>query len=110
MAATIRESVAATNRVAERLDRHNRAKNNHEPRHGNGNGDEGESGLRKDNRPMTLASFLKINPPQFHRNTNVTRADDWFKEIRRSMRAQVPEEQRVKFTAYMLRNDAQHWW
>ncbi|KAL4294002.1 hypothetical protein AHAS_Ahas18G0184500 [Arachis hypogaea] len=45
MAAAIRDSIDATNRVAERLNRHNGAENNHEP--------------------MTLASFLKINPPQF---------------------------------------------
>ncbi|KAL4330588.1 hypothetical protein AHAS_Ahas13G0415100 [Arachis hypogaea] len=60
---------------------------------------------------MTLATFLKINPPQFYGDTSATRADDWFKEIGRTMRAQqVPEGQQVEFAAYMLRNDAQHWW
>ncbi|XP_016168723.1 uncharacterized protein LOC107611291 [Arachis ipaensis] len=33
MAAAVRDSRAATNRVAERLDRYNGAENNHEPRH-----------------------------------------------------------------------------
>ncbi|KAL4301416.1 hypothetical protein AHAS_Ahas17G0298700 [Arachis hypogaea] len=61
MAAAVRDSVAATNRVAKRLDRHTRAESSHGTRRGNRNSDEGEDRLRNDNWAAMLASFLKIN-------------------------------------------------
>ncbi|MED6164290.1 hypothetical protein PIB30_088210 [Stylosanthes scabra] len=43
---------------------------------------------------MTLATFLKVNPPSFSGTTIVTKADDWFQEMERSLRAQqVPADQ-----------------
>ncbi|MED6191387.1 hypothetical protein PIB30_115965, partial [Stylosanthes scabra] len=53
-----------------------------------------DNGVGGNNRPMTLATFLKVNPPSFSGATTVTKADEWFREMERSLRAQqVPEDQ-----------------
>ncbi|MED6141216.1 hypothetical protein PIB30_101043, partial [Stylosanthes scabra] len=67
--AAMRESVAATNRAIG---------GDNDPENGNGRND----------RLMTLATFLKVNPPSFSGATNVTKVDDWFHEMERSLRAQ----------------------
>ncbi|MED6132335.1 hypothetical protein PIB30_018173 [Stylosanthes scabra] len=55
---------------------------------GGGGGPAGE-------RPMTLASFLKINLPTFQGTTNPTEADDWISAVERALLAQqVPDEER----------------
>ncbi|MED6154672.1 hypothetical protein PIB30_114893, partial [Stylosanthes scabra] len=80
--AAMRESAAATHRAMEQLERQNR--NN-----GNGMGNEyTDNGIGGQNGPMTLATFLKVNPPFFSGTTVVTKADDWFQEMERSLRAQ----------------------
>ncbi|XP_015939619.1 uncharacterized protein LOC107465141 [Arachis duranensis] len=49
---------------------------------------------------MTLATFLKVNPPKFKRTTNLTEADTWFQAMEQTLQVQlVPEEQCVKFLA-----------
>ena len=61
--------------------------------------------------PMTLANFLKVNPPKFKGTTGPTEADTWFQAIERALQAQVvPEGQRVEFATYMLTGEASHWW
>ncbi|MED6120932.1 hypothetical protein PIB30_025413 [Stylosanthes scabra] len=68
--AAIRESAAATNRAMEYMGRRNM---------NNGNGrddDDVDNGTDGNNRPMTLATFLKVNPPSFSGTTTVTNADD----------------------------------
>ncbi|MED6152231.1 hypothetical protein PIB30_089881 [Stylosanthes scabra] len=73
--AAIRESAAATNRAMEYMGR--RTGNN-----GNGgDNDEMDNGVGGNNRPMTLATFLKVNPPSFPSATTVTKADEWFREM-----------------------------
>ncbi|XP_016178183.1 uncharacterized protein LOC107620555 [Arachis ipaensis] len=63
----------------------------------NGNGGNGENG------PMTLATFLKINPPTFRRIINPTKADNWFQAMERALQAQqVSEDQCVEFATYQL--------
>ncbi|XP_057760179.1 uncharacterized protein LOC130980527 [Arachis stenosperma] len=63
------------------------------------NENEGNGG----NGPMTLATFLKVNPPTFRGTTNPTEADNWFQEMERALRAQqVPEDQCVEFATYQL--------
>ncbi|MED6213426.1 hypothetical protein PIB30_093227 [Stylosanthes scabra] len=86
--AAIRESATATNKAMEYMGRRNR-------KNGNGGDDEEmDNGVGRNNRPMTLATFLKISPPSFSGATTVTREDDWFCEIERSLEAQqVPENQ-----------------
>ncbi|MED6132336.1 hypothetical protein PIB30_018174 [Stylosanthes scabra] len=55
---------------------------------GGGGGTAGE-------RPMTLASFLEINPPTFQGTINPTEADDWISAVERALLAQqVPDEER----------------
>ncbi|XP_015970753.1 uncharacterized protein LOC107494211 [Arachis duranensis] len=71
----------------------------------NGNGKNGAQG------PMTLATFLKVNPPKFKETTNPTEADTWFQAMERALQAQlVPEEQCVEFATYLLTGEASHWW
>ncbi|MED6226604.1 hypothetical protein PIB30_105483, partial [Stylosanthes scabra] len=44
-------------------------------------------------RPMSLATFLKVKPPEFKGTVNVTEVDDWFQAMERSLQAQhVPVE------------------
>ncbi|MED6125668.1 hypothetical protein PIB30_070779 [Stylosanthes scabra] len=66
MAAAVRDSAAATNRA-----------NTTEEENEGGNG-----------RPMTLATFLKVKPPEFKGTVNVIEADDWFQAMERSLQAQ----------------------
>ncbi|MED6178976.1 hypothetical protein PIB30_112585, partial [Stylosanthes scabra] len=80
--AAMRESAAATNRAMEHMGRRNRNDEN------GVEGNEIDNGSGGNNRPMTLATFLKVNPPSFSGTTTVTKADDWFREMERSLRAQ----------------------
>ncbi|KAL4371702.1 hypothetical protein AHAS_Ahas06G0192200 [Arachis hypogaea] len=60
---------------------------------------------------MTLATFLKVNPPTFRGLTDPTEADNRFQAVERAMQAQhIPENQLVEFAAYQLRGEAQYWW
>ncbi|XP_072065271.1 uncharacterized protein [Arachis hypogaea] len=61
--------------------------------------------------PMTLANFLKVNPPKFKGTTSPTEADTWFQAMEQALQAQVvPEGQRVEFATYLLTGEASHWW
>ncbi|XP_016164710.1 uncharacterized protein LOC107607252 [Arachis ipaensis] len=72
---------------------------------GNGNGGNRENG------PMTLATFLNVNPPIFRGTTNPTEADNWFQAMERALHVeQVPEDQHVEFATYQLVGEAQFWW
>ncbi|MED6128950.1 hypothetical protein PIB30_103024, partial [Stylosanthes scabra] len=65
---------------------------NRNPNHNNQNIPE-EDGEDGNGRPMTLATFLKVKPPEFKGTVNVTEADDWFQAMERSLQAQhVPAE------------------
>ncbi|KAL4373531.1 hypothetical protein AHAS_Ahas05G0091100 [Arachis hypogaea] len=69
------------------------------------------NGGREAQGPMTLATFLKVNPPKFKGTTNPTEADTWFQAMERALQAQlVPEEQCVEFATYLLTGEASHWW
>ncbi|XP_057723812.1 uncharacterized protein LOC130939743 [Arachis stenosperma] len=60
---------------------------------------------------MTLATFLKVNPPTFRGSTNPTKADHWFQALEHALQAQhVPLNQYVEFAAYQLAGEAQPWW
>ncbi|XP_016178318.1 uncharacterized protein LOC107620705 [Arachis ipaensis] len=61
--------------------------------------------------PITLETFLKVNPPKFKGATNPIEADTWFQAMEHALQAQlVPEEQCVEFTTYLLTGEASHWW
>ncbi|MED6200301.1 hypothetical protein PIB30_083721 [Stylosanthes scabra] len=99
MAAAMRDTAAATNRAVDQMNL-NGNPNNNVPE------DESDGG---NGRPMTLATFLKVKPPEFKGTVNVTEADDWFQAMERSLQAQrVPAEQYVEFATYMLQGEAQH--
>ncbi|MED6165582.1 hypothetical protein PIB30_100941 [Stylosanthes scabra] len=87
IAAALRESAVAmreTNGARER------------ERESHVNGDGSTAG----NRVVTLAEFMKLRPPQFSGTNNPSKADDWFDEMERALRAQqVPEGQQVEFAA-----------
>ncbi|XP_016168339.1 uncharacterized protein LOC107610865 [Arachis ipaensis] len=73
--------------------------------HNGGNGGNRTQGL------MTLATFLKVNPPKFKGITNPTDTDTWFQAIEWALQAQlVPEEQCVEFATYLITGEASHWW
>ncbi|XP_057719521.1 uncharacterized protein LOC130933941 [Arachis stenosperma] len=63
---------------------------------------------------MTLASFLKVNPPpppEFQGNNKPTKADNWFQAMERALQTQhVPNNQFVEFATYQLMGETQHWW
>ncbi|XP_057762200.1 uncharacterized protein LOC130982274 [Arachis stenosperma] len=107
MAAAVHDSIAATNRAVERMERQQGKDNGNS--HGNGNG-LGNS-VPEGDRLMTLASFLKVNRHNFSGTINPTGADDWFHAMERALQVQhVPRGQQVEFATYMLKGDAQHWW
>ncbi|MED6187604.1 hypothetical protein PIB30_078005 [Stylosanthes scabra] len=74
MAAAMRDSATATNRVVDQM-YHNR-----NPNHNNQHITE-EEGEDENGRPMSLATFLKVKPPEFKGTVNVTEADDWFQAM-----------------------------
>ena len=60
--------------------------------------------------PMTLANFLKVNPPKFKGSTSPIEADTWFQAMERALQVQVvPEGQRVEFATYLLTGEASYW-
>ncbi|KAL4373219.1 hypothetical protein AHAS_Ahas05G0059900 [Arachis hypogaea] len=67
----------------------------------NGNGDDRRNG------PITLATFLKVNPPIFRGTTNLNEANIWFQTMEQALYAQhVPKIQRVEFATYQLTGEA----
>ncbi|XP_057734316.1 uncharacterized protein LOC130949679 [Arachis stenosperma] len=106
MAEVVREAVVGAARAVERLG----VRNGDENGYGEDNGND-ENNLGHLERPMTLATFLKVKPPKFKGTLVATDADNWFRAIERSLRAQhVPEGQHVEFATYMLEGEAEHWW
>ncbi|KAL4287312.1 hypothetical protein AHAS_Ahas19G0173600 [Arachis hypogaea] len=73
---------------------------------GNGNGE--GTGNNLGGAPITLASFLKVNPPTFRGTTNPTKADNWLQAIERALQTQhCPGF--VEFVTYQLMGEAHHW-
>ncbi|XP_057719599.1 uncharacterized protein LOC130934029 [Arachis stenosperma] len=106
VAEAVREAAVAAARAVDRLGVRNRNENEHGEDSRND-----ENNLGHPERPMTLATFLKVNPPKFKGTLVATDADNWFRGIERSLRAQhVPEGQHVEFATYMLEGEAEHWW
>ncbi|XP_057756434.1 uncharacterized protein LOC130975703 [Arachis stenosperma] len=110
MVEAVRETATATTRAIDRLRERNGDRNGGRNGERGGDGNDNESAGNHDN-PMTLATFLKVNPPKFKGTLVATEADNWFRDIEKSLRAQhVPERQYVEFATYMLEGEAEHWW
>ncbi|XP_057720049.1 uncharacterized protein LOC130934502 [Arachis stenosperma] len=110
MAEAVRETATATRRAIDRLGERNGDRNGGRNGERGGDGNDNEGAGNHDN-PMTLATFLKVNPPKFKGTLVATEADNWFRGIEKSLRAQhVPERQYVEFATYMLEGEAEHWW
>ncbi|XP_016199566.1 uncharacterized protein LOC107640566 [Arachis ipaensis] len=106
VADAVREAAMAAARAVERLG----VRNGNENENGEDNGNN-EADPAHPDKPMTLATFLKVNPPKFKGTLIATDADNWFRGIERSLRAQhVPEGQHVEFSTYMLEGEAEYWW
>ncbi|KAL4396442.1 hypothetical protein AHAS_Ahas01G0092300 [Arachis hypogaea] len=54
---------------------------------GNGNG-EGAGNSLGGGVPMMLATFLKVNPPNFKGSTDPTKADNWFQAMEHALQVQ----------------------
>ncbi|XP_016166429.1 uncharacterized protein LOC107609104 [Arachis ipaensis] len=105
MAEAVRETTTATTRAVNHLGERNGERNN------DYNGENGERDMMNHDRPMTLATFLKVNPPKFKGTIVAIEADNWFRGIERSLKAQhVSEGQYVEFITYMLEGEAEYWW
>ncbi|KAL4306551.1 hypothetical protein AHAS_Ahas16G0189600 [Arachis hypogaea] len=74
MVVAMRNSVATTSWAVECLGRHNENGNANE--NGNENYNGYDNGAPDGDRPLTLASFLKVNLPQFTGTTDAIIADD----------------------------------
>ncbi|XP_057755941.1 uncharacterized protein LOC130975129 [Arachis stenosperma] len=106
VAEAVREAAVAATRAVERLG----VRNGNENEHGEDSGND-ENNLGHLKRPMTLETFLKVKSPKFKGTLVATDADNWFRAIERSLRAQhVLEGQHVEFATYMLEGEAEHWW
>ncbi|XP_015970425.1 uncharacterized protein LOC107493906 [Arachis duranensis] len=92
VAEVVREAAVGAARAVECLG----VRNGDENGYGEDNGND-ENNLGHPERPMTLVTFLKVNPPKFKGTLIATDADNWFRGIERSLRAQhVPEGQHVE--------------
>ncbi|KAL4391427.1 hypothetical protein AHAS_Ahas03G0244000 [Arachis hypogaea] len=99
LANTMQPNAAATARAIKRM--------GHGNRNGNGNG-EGVGNSLGSGVPMTLVTFLKVNPPSFKGSTDPTKADNWFQAMERALNGQhIPENQFVEFAAYQLLDSRQ---
>ncbi|XP_015969925.1 uncharacterized protein LOC107493342 [Arachis duranensis] len=106
VAEAVREAAVVAARAVDRLG----VRNQNENEHGEDSGND-ENNLGHLERPMSLATFLKVKPPKFKGTVVATDVDNWFRAIERSLRAQhVPEGQHVEFATYMLEGEAEHWW
>ncbi|XP_072077994.1 uncharacterized protein [Arachis hypogaea] len=109
LANTMEANAAATLQAVQRLGQPTGNRNGN----GEGNADDNVegSGDNTGGAPMTLATFLKVHPPSFRGSTIPTEADNWFQAMECTLQPQhVPHNQYVKFAAYQLREEAQHWW
>ncbi|XP_016199733.1 uncharacterized protein LOC107640747 [Arachis ipaensis] len=103
VAEAVREAAVAAARAVERLG----VRNGNVNEHGEENGND-ENNIGNPERPMNLATFLKVNPPKFKGTLVATDADNWFRGIERSLRAQhVPEGHHVEFSTYILEGEAE---
>ncbi|XP_057723692.1 uncharacterized protein LOC130939619 [Arachis stenosperma] len=110
MAEAVRETATATTRAIDRLGERNGDRNRGRNGERGGDGNDNE-GVGNHDNSMTLATFLKVNPSKFKGTLVATEADNWFRGIEKSLRAQhVPERQYVKFATYMLEGEAEDWW
>ncbi|KAL4287377.1 hypothetical protein AHAS_Ahas19G0180100 [Arachis hypogaea] len=88
-------SAAATNQAIEKMNANGNGLRNHQA----------------DGGPMTLVTFLKVDPPTFKGTMNPTKADNWFQAMERALQAQhVPGNQYVEFATYKFEGEAQFWW
>ena len=87
MTETLHETATATTRAIDRLGERNGDRNGGCNGERGGDGNENEGAGNHDNL-MTLATFLKVNPPKFKGTLVATEADNWFRGIEKSLRAQ----------------------
>ena len=58
-----------------------------------------------------LAEFLRTQPPTFSRSEDPLDADDWLRQIERSLDiAQCQSHEMVRFASHQLRGAALSWW
>ncbi|KAL4287282.1 hypothetical protein AHAS_Ahas19G0170600 [Arachis hypogaea] len=99
LANTIQANAAATAQAMERM--------GHGNDNNNGNGEGAGNGL-SGGVPMTLATFLKVNPPSFKGSTDPIEANNRFQAMERVLQAQhVSENQFTESVAYQFLGEDQ---
>ena len=59
----------------------------------------------------SLADFQRTNPPVFSSSQNPMEAEDWLRDIEKSLLiAQCSEREKVLFASYQLKGAASIWW
>ncbi|KAL4287028.1 hypothetical protein AHAS_Ahas19G0145200 [Arachis hypogaea] len=85
-AEVVRETTIATTRAIDHLGERNEDHNGGHNGECGGDGNDND-GARNHDNPMTLATFLKVNPPKFKGTLVATEVDNWFRGIEKSLRA-----------------------
>ncbi|KAL4346001.1 hypothetical protein AHAS_Ahas11G0334700 [Arachis hypogaea] len=109
LANTMEANATATLQAVQRLGQP--TENGNGNSEGNANNNAEGNGDNTKGVPMTLVTFLKVHLPIFRGSTNPTEGDNWFQAMERALQAQhVLNNQYVKFAAYQLAGESQHWW
>ncbi|XP_063941914.1 uncharacterized protein LOC135149896 [Daucus carota subsp. sativus] len=61
--------------------------------------------------PTTFKSFQAVKPPEFRGTQDPVEAQSWLKEMEKAFTlAVVPEEKKVEYASYFLKDEANYWW
>ena len=84
--------------VLAQMAEHQAYQNNHEHRN-------------EGNARVTVKDFLSLGPRNFASPTEQLEADDWLREMERTLAiAHVAEHDRVPYVSYLLRGKSASWW
>ncbi|XP_063941903.1 uncharacterized protein LOC135149893 [Daucus carota subsp. sativus] len=61
--------------------------------------------------PTTFKSFQAVKPSEFRGTQDPVEAQSWLKEMEKAFTlAVVPEEKKVEYASYFLKDEANYWW
>ena len=63
------------------------------------------------NARVSIREFLELNPRTFDASSEPMDADDWLREMNRTLTvAHVADEDRIPYVTYLLRGQSMSWW